>query len=457
MSVDSQEDVDTNLLNGWREIAAYLGRNQSTVRRWAAERHLPVHRPEHWEGARPPVFAYRAELDAWARGTTSTNEKTPSAAPAGSRTFRRRARTLSRPAVIAIFVMTCIAAGLIVNTQWKDKTFLSAISRHEAGVSEAIQNQYLQGIYHFNLRTADGLAQAIALFEDIREADPDFIDAQASLAHVYNLASQYGILPSEDAYEKARLIAEQALISDSKHPGALAALAFNTFYWQRDFHVAYDLFEKALKLAPEDGQIHHWYALATMHDRLFDISLREIQIAQRLSPESPGILANKALILHHAARSEDALAILEPLANSQPQLLSAASYLATIYLDTGRDDEFVDAYRRAAEIMNNDHRLEIAEAAEKGLKAGGREEMLQAMFDIQQQLHARGAEPAFHLARTASYLGDVDMAVDYLQAAVDRNEPAVLGIRLELARATMEAAPQYQNLVRQVGFLSEAE
>lgn len=50
-------------LESWKEIAAYLGREVRTVQRWAAERGLPVHHLPG--GARPRVFAIRAELDAW--------------------------------------------------------------------------------------------------------------------------------------------------------------------------------------------------------------------------------------------------------------------------------------------------------------------------------------------------------------------------------------------------------
>src|SRR5215467_4272596 len=50
-------------LDSWKEIAAYLGRSERTVRRWEDQEGLPVHRLAHEK--RGSVYAYRSELDAW--------------------------------------------------------------------------------------------------------------------------------------------------------------------------------------------------------------------------------------------------------------------------------------------------------------------------------------------------------------------------------------------------------
>lgn len=49
-------------LDSWKEIAAYLKRDQRTVRRWEAEG-LPVRRHTHKKQA--SVYAYKPEIDAW--------------------------------------------------------------------------------------------------------------------------------------------------------------------------------------------------------------------------------------------------------------------------------------------------------------------------------------------------------------------------------------------------------
>jgi Tol biopolymer transport system component len=52
-------------LDSWKEIAAYLNRDVTTVQRWEKREGMPVHR--HVHDKMGSVYASRAELDAWAR------------------------------------------------------------------------------------------------------------------------------------------------------------------------------------------------------------------------------------------------------------------------------------------------------------------------------------------------------------------------------------------------------
>ena len=50
-------------LDSWKEIAAYLGRDVTTVQRWEKCEAMPVHR--HVHDKRSSVYALTSELDAW--------------------------------------------------------------------------------------------------------------------------------------------------------------------------------------------------------------------------------------------------------------------------------------------------------------------------------------------------------------------------------------------------------
>jgi hypothetical protein len=51
-------------LDSWKEIAAFLNRDVTTVQRWEKREGMPVHR--HLHDRMGSVWASRAELEAWA-------------------------------------------------------------------------------------------------------------------------------------------------------------------------------------------------------------------------------------------------------------------------------------------------------------------------------------------------------------------------------------------------------
>jgi TolB-like protein/Tfp pilus assembly protein PilF len=58
-----QPDSRSRRLEAWKEIASYLGRDVTTVRRWEKREGLPVHRLHHSKLG--SVYAYTRELDTW--------------------------------------------------------------------------------------------------------------------------------------------------------------------------------------------------------------------------------------------------------------------------------------------------------------------------------------------------------------------------------------------------------
>lgn len=75
-------------LDSWKEIAAYLNRDVTTVQRWEKREGMPVHRHQHDRIG--SVYAFRADLDAWARSRSlraapqGANDLPPSDSPASA-------------------------------------------------------------------------------------------------------------------------------------------------------------------------------------------------------------------------------------------------------------------------------------------------------------------------------------------------------------------------------------
>lgn len=99
-------DPQGRRLESWKEIAAYLGRDVTTVRRWEKREGLPVHRLHH--SRLGSVYAYAIELDAW-RNDRAVGETRGAEASQGPQTFRR---------VWTVITLVALALVLASGSAW---------------------------------------------------------------------------------------------------------------------------------------------------------------------------------------------------------------------------------------------------------------------------------------------------------------------------------------------------
>ena len=103
-------DSQGRRLESWKEIATYLGRDVTTVRRWEKREGLPVHRLHH--SRLGSVYAYTAELDMW------RNERTPTAATDAPDARHATEVVRSGPRVRAAGALAALALALAAVLIW---------------------------------------------------------------------------------------------------------------------------------------------------------------------------------------------------------------------------------------------------------------------------------------------------------------------------------------------------
>ncbi|WP_395022935.1 tetratricopeptide repeat protein [Dongia sp.] len=440
-------------LNGWKEIGAFFQKNERTVKRWE-QRGLPVHRLPG--GANTAVFAFTGELEAWLKGGRGTapahesplEELQPSGAPAEPKMPQPPRAWYRRPAAaaaaLAMVVALALAVGFGALGPIGDNGREATAARHQPS-AEAAQ-LYLSGIYHWNTRTAEGLKQSRDEFSRAIALDPAYAAAHAGLGNAYNLLAQYGVMKPGEAYPQARAAAEKAIALDPGLADGYSALAFALFYGFKDLRRSETLFQQALALDPKSGRTFHWYALVMMHTGKFDEPLRAITRAQELDPQSHAVRANRGLILFYAGRTDEAIAVLNDLTQSAPGFLAPHYYLATIYLDQQRYDDYLRESLKAAEVEGNAALKAEIEAGAAGYRAGGAKGLFAAMLAVQKSELAAGRETAFNVARTAALLGDRDAALASLEQSFAGGEPDLLGIRIDRSFRSLREDARFQKL-----------
>lgn len=437
-------------LDSWKEIAAFFGRAERTVKRWESERGLPVHRVPG--SGRSSVFAYSDELADWLKGRSheldadESGESSPAghlrseaaahnailAPPATTVPISLPARspltgkrlTLARIAAWALPLL--LAGGLMVYFSASHGALhVKALAGRHAPNPEA-QDLYLKGRYYWDRRTPEDLNKAVDYFTQAIVKDPSEAQAYVGLADCYNLLREFGAMPPTEAYPRALSAARRAVELDDTSAEAHNSLAFATYWWSWQGVTAEREFKRALQLNPNLVRAHHWYATYLLGQRRLPEALDQIEQAQKLEPSSAAILADKAYILWHLGHNNEGITLLTQLEASEPSLSSTHGYLGEIYWEQHDYAKSLAESRRSAELRHDDSGLAIARAREKGFAANGLPGLYQSELPILKDLVDRSLGSAYALATVYAALGQRQEAISYLQVSYDRREASML-------------------------------
>jgi tetratricopeptide (TPR) repeat protein len=190
--------------------------------------------------------------------------------------------------------------------------------------------------------------------------------------------------------------------------------------------------------------------------RDFPQALSEIERAEALDSASTAILADKALILSHGGKDEEAIGLLRRLEQAQPDFYSPHAYLASIYLGRGDDRDFLQETAAAARARNNDDAQAVARAGVAGFTAAGHDGMCRAMLGVEKQLYARGKISAYELALAYATVNDDTNAIAFLKLSLLRRETDNVALAVEQRLEKLRAKPEFQPLLAMAGLASHA-
>ena len=472
-------------LDTWKEIGAFFGRDERTVKRWEVTRGLPVHRVPG--GGRANVYANTDELIEWLKGKNVAEDTgAPKAAAAnpevevrpeqeagdgntqeapkgGRRIGDRREATrdlgVASPWQKTLYVVIVLAIlgvfGILVVTRRNSSARAARTATSGSSLPHVVDPDakqfYLKGIYYFNKRTPETLNQAVDFFTQAVVRDPQYAEAYVGLADCYNLLREYSVMPAAEAYPRAQAAAKRAIALDDSLSGAHSSLAFVDFYWSWDVAGAQREFERALELDPKSELTHHWYATFLLALGRLPESLQEIDKAQQLEPMSSAILADKGLILFHNGQKEQAVALLKQVESTEPDFLSPHNYLAIIYFMQGDYPQYLLEARKSATLLHDERRLAIVAASEKGFAGGGQRGMLNAMLKEQISLHEKGQESTYSLAGTYAALGQKKEALDNLENSYQKREAEIVSIRIDPWLNNLHNEARYREILAKIG------
>lgn len=311
---------------------------------------------------------------------------------------------------------------------------------------------YLQGRYFLNQRTEAALKKSLDCFRSATQKDPQYALAFAGLAEAYILlaAGSYLEEPQAETLPKAREAAERALELDENCAEAHVSMGLVLFRADWDFAAAEREYLRALELNEGYASGHHHYAMLLAMTLRIDEAVGQIERARELDPLALIISTAVGRIYYFAQRFEDSIAQCQRTVALGPEFPNAYFDLSISYAQAGRFDEAEETMRKLAGLTENRVR-ELVLLCRLEAEKGNREKALGYYAELQ-KLSKTQRVGAFIWAILDVGLRELDRAMTWLQQAYEERDPPLLYMQCEHIWEPLRSRPDYQELIRKMGF-----
>jgi tetratricopeptide (TPR) repeat protein len=182
---------------------------------------------------------------------------------------------------------------------------------------------------------------------------PDFALPYAGLSSCYCLLGSMGQQSPEEAFAKAKSMANKALELDNKLSEAYSSLAWVGFWFDLDWETARINFEKALTINPDSADSHQGYAMYKLILGKFQEAIDELKLATELDPLSLSINNSLTLALMCAEEYEEALAQANKTLEMDPTFRSGIEAKGYLHALMGNLDKSIENFQKYRKMTDN--------------------------------------------------------------------------------------------------------
>ncbi len=307
---------------------------------------------------------------------------------------------------------------------------------------------YLQGRFHWNLRTEAGLRQAIVLFERAIEKDRTFALAYCGIADAWSQVGWLEFSAPTEAFPKAREAAEKALAIDDHLAEAHASLGFVRFLYEREWGAAQKEFQRAIALNPGYPIGHQFYADYLKALGRFDEALAEMRIALELDPVSMAVNTGLGHVLYLSRDFDAAIDQYARALKIDPTFGPAHLWFGRPYLQKGMYDRAIAEIQQAVDSSGGST-ISLAVLAHALASAGRESEARKILDDLLERSRTRYL-PSYWIALVFTGLGDIGQAMTWLERAYEERSSWLVWIQVEPRFDRLRSDPRFASLVRRM-------
>ncbi|MEE9279840.1 MAG: tetratricopeptide repeat protein [Myxococcota bacterium] len=351
-----------------------------------------------------------------------------------------------------IFAVQAEVAGAIV------RALQPALATHQAlafatraAIGREAYDKYLEARFYLNRFTMPDVVRAGELFREALALEPTYARAHTGLAQVaqisYVLDPSIGWKSTKTAID-ASLAEALRLGADDSETWAYVGLTRANY--TRDWEGAYEAFQRALTLNPNDGLARGIYAaflLSTLgrHEE----AIRELERAERSDPLSMRIKGLFEAALWNMGNYAGALAKAREWLDLDPEREVSRVVVFRDLLGAG-DIEGAAAWEDQIEGLKGSF-LFLARIELRNRLAGKPALTEDDLPAIRAHTIERGVSSADYWTLVYFRLGDLDRALDSISEGVDSGEPWVLWQLRSKEFSRFRAYPRYQAILEKAG------
>ena len=347
-------------------------------------------------------------------------------------------------------IATAISGNLRVRLTSEEKT---RSAKTYAANPEAYQ-LYLNGRYHANKGTYDGLMKGNEYFQQAIAKDPSYALAYASLADSYvQLGGWLNYLPPSEAGPKAKAAAMKALELDDSLGEAHAALARAQYYFGWDWPSAEREFKRAVELNPNSAISHQGYSELLLARARFDESIAEAMHALELDPLSPQIVADLAYTYLVMRRYDESIVQHQKALDLDPNAAWIRADIAWAYALKGAYAQAIaekDKIPEQAKVVAAENQFVANRLGWVYAVSGRRADALKIAKELK-DLSSHAYVDFYQVAEIYAGLGDKDEAFRLLEKAYEEHSSSMPFLAVDPFWYGIRSDPRYADLLRRVG------
>ena len=316
---------------------------------------------------------------------------------------------------------------------------------NRVSIKPEAEDAYLNGRYLWNKGTWQDLERSLSYFERATAADPQFANAYAAQADVYQQLASSRRLRPRDAFPKAKRAAERAIALDPTLDEAHVALGTTLFRFDWDWASAENSFRKALEINPSSATVRHDYAWFLISMDRSEKGVMQMKMARTLDPLSMRVNTDIGWAYLQAGRTDEAIEFLQGILELEPDIAAVEHCLEAAFT-------YKQMYEQAAELATKALvRRGIKPEDLPGYQAGNAKASIDTIWRWKLQNLERDDANAFSIASYYALLGETDEALQWLDRAFIERDAALVSVHVDVAFRTLRSDPRFEDFVKRIG------